>query len=77
MSSVEPVPLQRGSDSPIVASEFGSARLEGAEPDAEIVALAESFAAGDLSEADFDAAVRQHQQALVAESRQRLFVAGR
>lgn len=77
MSSADSIPQRSDVGRPVVAAELGSARLEGAEPDADLVALAEAFAAGELSETDFDAAVQQHQQALVAESRQRLFIAGR
>lgn len=77
MSRVDPLPQRSELRSPIVAAELGSARLEGSDPDADIVALAEAFVAGNMSETDFAAAVEQHQQALVAESRQRLFIAGR
>lgn len=77
MSGADPSPRQAEGRSRIVAAEVGSACLEGAEPDPEIVALAEGFAAGELGEADFDAAVEEHQHAVAAESRQRLFIAGR
>jgi hypothetical protein len=63
--------------SAVVAAEVGSARLEHAEPDAAVVALAEAFTAGEMSEADFDASVERHQQALIADTQQRLFIAGR
>lgn len=67
MSGADPSTHQTERRSRIVTAEVGSARLEGAEPDSEIVALAEAFAAGTLREADFDAAVEEHQHA-VAES---------
>lgn len=77
VSSADPLPRQAEARRRIVAAEVGSACLEGVEPDANIVALAEAFAAGQLSETDFDAAVEEHQQAVAAESRRRLSIAGR
>lgn len=64
MSRADPSPHQTERCSRIVAAEVGSARLEGAEPDPGIVALAQTFAAGKLREADFDVAVEAHQHAL-------------
>ena len=74
VGSADPFPRDRGIRSAVVAAEVGSGRLEGAEPDADVVALADGLMSGELSEAEFEAAVDAHQDAVVAESRQRLFV---
>ncbi len=57
-----------------MAAEVGSGRLERAEPDDDVVALADALMSGELSVAEFEAAVDAHQDAVVAESRLREFV---
>lgn len=74
MSGADLSPSGTERRSRIVTAEVGSAGLEGAEPDPEIVALAEAFAAGQLREADFDTAVRDHQLAVVAVSQRQSFI---